>query len=67
MPSDVRFAELKRLFESHGWTFARIRGSHHVFTKPGHRSYPVAVHQGKVRGAAARDIQRFLASGKTRI
>ena len=27
--------ELARLIESHGWQLLRIRGSHHVYGKPG--------------------------------
>jgi len=31
--------------EAHGFTLARIEGSHHIMTKPGHpRSVPVPVH-----------------------
>ena len=26
---------LCRLVEAHGWRLARVRGSHHIFTKPG--------------------------------
>jgi predicted RNA binding protein YcfA (HicA-like mRNA interferase family) len=37
----VRSAELIRELEQAGWTLDRIRGSHHVFKKPGHR--PVVV------------------------
>jgi len=27
--------EFARLLEQHGWTFLRVRGSHHVYSKPG--------------------------------
>ena len=30
--------ELARLLESHGWTLLRIRGSHHIYGKTGHRA-----------------------------
>ncbi|MFI5379387.1 MAG: type II toxin-antitoxin system HicA family toxin [Tepidisphaerales bacterium] len=49
MPSPVRFAEIRRYLESHGWTLERISGSHHVFTKPGRRTFPIPVHGGKVK------------------
>jgi predicted RNA binding protein YcfA (HicA-like mRNA interferase family) len=29
--------ELARAIQKRGWSLARIKGSHHVFTKPGHR------------------------------
>lgn len=40
----MRGRDLLRLMESHGWTLDRIRGSHHVMTKPGERSIPVPIH-----------------------
>ena len=49
MPSPVRFATVRRYLESHGWTLARINGSHHTFTKPGEpRPLVMPVHHGKV-------------------
>jgi len=29
--------ELARAIERRGWTLVRVKGSHHVFTKPGRR------------------------------
>jgi predicted RNA binding protein YcfA (HicA-like mRNA interferase family) len=29
--------ELARILLRHGWTLSRIKDSHHIFTKPGHR------------------------------
>ena len=29
--------ELAKVIQPRGWTLARINGSHHIFTKPGHR------------------------------
>jgi predicted RNA binding protein YcfA (HicA-like mRNA interferase family) len=29
--------ELARILQRHGWTLARIHGSHHIFTMPGRR------------------------------
>lgn len=48
MPSPVRFAVVKKMLEKSGWTFERVRGSHHIFTKPGKASLPIPVHHGKV-------------------
>ncbi len=49
MPSPVRFAVLRKYLESHGWTLARISGSHHTFTKLGElRPLVIPVHHGKV-------------------
>ena len=49
MPSPVRFAQIRHYLERHGWTLARISGSHHTFTKPGElRPLVIPVHHGKV-------------------
>jgi predicted RNA binding protein YcfA (HicA-like mRNA interferase family) len=48
MSSEVRFAELRKLLEGAGYHLTRVAGSHHIFTKPGVRSFAVPVHSGKV-------------------
>ena len=61
MPSPVRFAQIRRLLESHGWTLARITGSHHIFVKTGepqHLSIPV--HKGLVKHGYLREIEKRL-------
>jgi predicted RNA binding protein YcfA (HicA-like mRNA interferase family) len=58
MPSPVRFAQVRRLLEKHGWVLSRIHGSHHTFVKPGCRSFPVPVHNGKVDYAYYRKIKK---------
>ena len=47
MPSPVRFAVVRNLLVKNGW--ARIAGSHHIFTKAGERSFSVPVHKGLVK------------------
>lgn len=40
--------ELARLVQERGWALARIKGSHHIFTKAGHRErivIPIHGHQ----------------------
>lgn len=49
MPSDVRFGDVRRLLEDAGWRLDRVTGSHHIFVKPGQRSFPVPVHRGMVK------------------
>ena len=63
MPSPVRFDELRKLMEAYGWRLDRINGSHHVFDKPGQRSYPVPVHNGKVQYGYYRKIQNLISGG----
>jgi predicted RNA binding protein YcfA (HicA-like mRNA interferase family) len=64
VPSNVRFAEVRKLLELNGWTLARIRGSHHVFTKPGLGSLPIPVHRNQVKAAYVRKIQKILSEEK---
>jgi predicted RNA binding protein YcfA (HicA-like mRNA interferase family) len=60
MPSDVRFAELLRLVERHGWVLVRINGSHHIFKLPDGRIYVVPVHRNMVKYAYVREIKKLL-------
>ena len=60
MPSPVRFAIVRRMLEEAGWSLARIAGSHHVFTKPGRRSYPLPVHRGKVNPEYVRAVEKLI-------
>ena len=59
MPGPVRFSEVRRYMEGHGWTFSHVSGSHHVFKKPGERSFPVPVHHGKVHHVYYREIKKL--------
>jgi predicted RNA binding protein YcfA (HicA-like mRNA interferase family) len=36
--------ELVKRLQGQGWKLDRIRGSHHVMTKPGKRAVPIPVH-----------------------
>ena len=36
-PASIRFSELCRLAQAHGFAEARTRGSHHIYTRPGYR------------------------------
>jgi predicted RNA binding protein YcfA (HicA-like mRNA interferase family) len=60
MPSEMRFAELRRLVESYGWVLVRINGSHHIFRLPDGTIFVVPVHRGKVKYAYVREIKKLL-------
>jgi predicted RNA binding protein YcfA (HicA-like mRNA interferase family) len=60
MASEARFAVVQRVFEIHGWTLARIAGSHHVFTKPGQRPIVIPVHHNKVAPRYVKEIEKAL-------
>ena len=64
MASDVRFDVVRRQFESQGWTLNRVRGSHHIFSKPGQGSFPVPVHKGRVKAVYVKAIQKRLGQGE---
>ena len=58
MPSEVRFGEVRRWAEKHGWKLIRTRGSHHVIQKPDGSSYSIPVHHGKVKPVYVREVKR---------
>lgn len=60
MPSNVRFAELRKLLESHGWELSRIKGSHHIFTKEGESPIVFPVHRQQVKYVYVRKIKEKL-------
>ena len=49
MPSEVRFAVVRRALEQHGYTLARVSGSHHVFAKAGSPIVVIPVHGNRVK------------------
>ena len=49
MASTVRFAVVRKLLETKGYTLIRVRGSHHRFRKPGVASLTIPVHRGQVK------------------
>jgi predicted RNA binding protein YcfA (HicA-like mRNA interferase family) len=60
MPAEQRFAEARKELEQSGWRLARIRGSHHIFEKPGNANLVIPVHQGKVKPAYVRKIKKTI-------
>lgn len=60
MGAEKRFALIRSRLESCGWLLARIRGSHHVFTKPGRLPISIPVHRGKVKAIYVRKVDEIL-------
>ncbi len=58
MASERRFAEVRKMLEAAGWKLARIRGSHHYFTKPGRLPLSIPVHRGKVKSYYVRQVEK---------
>jgi len=46
----VKSAEIIRRLKAAGWFLDRVRGSHHVFTHPGHPGHVVVPHPKKDLG-----------------
>ena len=59
MAGEMRFAEVRKMLETKGYQLDRIRGSHHVFVKPGCQNEIVPVHHGKVKPSYVRDIKKL--------
>ena len=53
-----RAVDVFRTLVDHGWTQRRISGSHHIFSRDGCRSLPVAVHGGKLRRDVVQNVMR---------
>jgi len=49
-----------RLIEQNGWSLKRVKGSHHIYSKPGERKViSIPVHGGKVEdGSCGSDCER---------
>lgn len=59
MPSEVRFAVVRKMLETCGWTFKRVRGSHHTFTKRGQRPVVIPVHHNKVQPVYVHEVEKI--------
>lgn len=58
-PSEVRFAEVRRVLERHGWTLDRIASSHFIFRKEGEpRHINLPVHHGKVAPKYVKKLEK---------
>ena len=56
-PGNLRFAELRRLAEDHGFVFARQSGSHAVYKRPGHIGVMTFQDdRGKAKGYQVRQL-----------
>jgi predicted RNA binding protein YcfA (HicA-like mRNA interferase family) len=62
MPSEVRFPELRKLLEQHGWTLDRIKGSHHVFVRKGGPIVVLPVHRGRCSWRYKKLVDEAIAS-----
>jgi len=59
MPSDTRYAVVKKLLERKGYFLDRCKGSHHTFVKPGVRSFTFPVHNNRVKHVYVKQIEEL--------
>lgn len=48
-PADASFEDVRNIFVMYGWIYARTKGSHASFTKPGERTHVIPVHGSRVK------------------
>ena len=60
MPSEVRFRDVRRKLEEHGWTLNRISGSHHIFRKEGEQHITIPVHKGRGQPVYVRKVEKAI-------
>lgn len=58
-PAGLRFKELCALAECQGWEFARQRGSHRMYKKPGRREL-MDFQEGRNGAAMAYQVRQLL-------
>jgi predicted RNA binding protein YcfA (HicA-like mRNA interferase family) len=59
MAGEERFAVVRKMMETRGYRLVRIRGSHHIFVKPGCPIESIPVHNGKVKPVYVRKIKKI--------
>ena len=59
MPSQARFAVVRKMLEERGYSFVRSRGSHFTFDRPGGPLVVVPVRHGKVKYDYVRKIKKI--------
>ncbi len=59
MPGAVRFAIVKKMLEAKGYHLDRVKGSHHVFKRPGALDESVPLHKGLVKYGYVRKIEKL--------
>ena len=58
MPSEVRFAVVRRMLLDAAWTLRRVSGSHHIFTRAGSSPLSIPVHKNKVKPVYVEQIRK---------
>lgn len=65
MPSEVRFAVVRKFLEKHGWKLVRISSSHHIFAKQGQLPISIPVHRDRVKAVYVHKIKKICGDEET--
>ena len=58
-PGGLRFADLCKLAECHGWEFARQKGAHRLYTRPG-SARPLNFQEGEKGTSKTYQVRQLL-------
>jgi predicted RNA binding protein YcfA (HicA-like mRNA interferase family) len=56
----IRFAELDRILQRHGWQTQSVHGSHHIYCKPSHLPIMVVRPHGKQKYCHPMDVKKVI-------
>ena len=59
-PKGVTLEELDRMLRMFGFELVRVRGSHHIYRRPGSPPITVASHGPHVHSEAVREVLRII-------
>ncbi len=57
---EMRFAQLARTLENHGWKLIRKKGSHHIFGGEDRPILSIPVHGNKVKAVYIRQVEQAI-------
>lgn len=60
MASEVPFSRIQGQLEDAGFQLVRVKGSHHVFERPGSQIVIIPVHKNKVKPVYARKVKKII-------
>jgi predicted RNA binding protein YcfA (HicA-like mRNA interferase family) len=60
MAGEQRFAVVKKKLAAAGYVLVQVRGSHHIFARPGSLPLSIPVHKGKVKPYYVRQIEMLI-------
>ena len=59
-PTEMSIREVTNVLGFFGYKLDRIKGSHHIFAKPGYDTITVPAHRGKVAKVYLKDLKKLI-------